>query len=131
VSTTVTVRPAGAPTLEILPVISTPGGARPFTQPTAPPAGQGARSLLVAAVGVGVVVVVAAVLIRTFAHAERTPEAVDAAPPVVQLGHAPSASVDLVPAELPPPSAADAAGVTPLEPVPSASPRHSRGKPTK
>jgi serine/threonine protein phosphatase PrpC len=132
VSTTVTVRPPGAPTLEILPAVpSPPGAGEAPTREAANAPKLGPKSPLVIAAAVTVVVVLAAVMIRLATRSTSSPEVPDAAPPVVRLGHAPSASVDLVPADLPPPAAVDAAGVTPLEPVPSAAVRHSRSKPTK
>ena len=49
----------------------------------------------------------------------------------IDLGGAPTASVNLAPAALPLPSDIDASDVAPLEPVPGTRVRHFRGKPSK
>jgi serine/threonine protein phosphatase PrpC len=127
VSTTLTLRPPGAPTLALGPAAAPPASAPPSER--APGRGPESRVALALGAGVVVFVVVASVLIRLFTRGGSNAEVRDAAPPVVTLGVTPSASVNLVPGELPPPPAIDAGSITPLEPIPSVPLRHSRGRP--
>jgi protein phosphatase len=114
----------------------------PASIPAAPPSRRQAPSPTVGirgrvAVALAAVLVVGAALVwlrslskgaaRSASSSAGAPAAVDASLPQV-FGTAPTASVNLVPATLPMPAAIDAAGIAPLEPVPSAPVRHSRGK---
>jgi hypothetical protein len=82
--------------------------------------------------GVCVVTLVVLVWLRLGVHDrvghKGAATAIDAAPVVVSLGAPPTASLNLAPVALPEPSDIDAAGVAPLEPVPSSRVRHLRGK---
>ncbi len=130
VSTTLTLRPPAAPPFAVDPARTSPSS---DTAPTREPARSGFRvsPRLMVGLGVGLLCVVAATVLRLAVRdGGRTSELADAgAPPFVHLGSTPSASVELVPAELPQPIVVDAAGVDPLEPAaPPAPMRHVRGK---
>jgi serine/threonine protein phosphatase PrpC len=155
VSTTLTLRPPAAPPFSrVSPVVSPPvsplvsplpGAFIPPAPASVPPSARVQRSTprpvasgrarprLAALVSVGALclVVVAVVLLRASGRNGKKGAPLGANPPEIQLGTAPSASVDLTPADLPEPSVIDASGVSPLEPVPSSSVRHFRGRHSK
>jgi serine/threonine protein phosphatase PrpC len=136
VSTTMTLRPPAAPPFSAKPEPLAPASApvKSSPEPTIVPSTPASKRPL--AVGVAVVVgcILAAVALvyvrvaRTGKPPRATLSSIDAGPAVVNLGAAPSAAVNLAPADLPQAVDIDAAGVAPLEPVPSAPMRHSRGK---
>jgi protein phosphatase len=129
----VTLRPPKDGPMAVIPVPPIP----PIPPIPAPPAipGRPARRagpLVAVLIVIGMIVVVAGVVLEVTMRdrTEKRPVApadVDAAP-TVTLG-SPASSVNLAPADLPPPAEVDAAGVTPLEPAPSLpAVRHLRGK---
>ncbi len=94
-----TLRPPAAAPFAVIPAAPPPSSSP--ASPRVPAKGTG-RAIGVALGALGVIVAVC-VLLRMVGRSAATREVHDAAPTIVRLGTAPSASVNLAPAELPQP----------------------------
>ena len=132
VSTTLTLRPPAAPPFAVVPA-ATPAAVLPSSTRPGRPAPRPGRLILAVALSVGALCVVLfeASLLRRLGRGGKKSVSFDASPSALELGAAPSASVDLTPADLPEPSVVDASGVAPLEPAPSTPVRHPGGRRSK
>jgi protein phosphatase len=132
VETTLTLRPPLPPPFAVIPAAPSPPSTpdpRRVSHAARPARGGLVVGLL--ALVVCVAAVAGLVLLRKARTGKTGTVTLDAGPAIVDLGGSSTAAVNLAPAPLPQTADIDAAGIAPLEPVPSATVRHSRGKPSK